>query len=77
MRRIKYIFMQDARIGYNVDPTQVIKNEKNHNDYNLKYYSAWEKRPDFLRNPNHYLSFTNYMKNVDRSLLEDLSDSEQ
>ena len=77
MRRIKYIYMQDARIAYTVGPAQTIKDVPHHPDYNLEFYSSWEPRPDFLSNPHHYLSFTNYMKTVDRSLLEDLSDSEQ
>lgn len=77
MRRIKYIFMMDSAIPFNLDPVNLIRDETNSEKYEIKTYTDKKRTPDHLKNPNYYFTFSSYMKSVNTDLLENISDSEQ
>lgn len=76
MRRIKFIFMMESNIPFNMDPEEEIKDETNTLRYQLQTYTKDRRVPTYLSNPNYYFTFQSYMKSVDRELLENISDSE-
>lgn len=77
MRRIKYIYMIESSIPFNLDPVNLIRDDSNSSKYEIKTYTEKKRTPEFLKNPNYYFTFSSYMKSVDKDLLENISDSEQ
>lgn len=76
LRRIKYIYMIESSIPFNLDPNNPIKDDENSSKYEIKTYTDKKRIPEFLKNPNFYFTFSSYMKSVDKNLLENISDSE-
>ena len=76
MRRIKYIYMMESAIPFNLDPVNLIRDDSNSDKYSIKTYTEKKRIPEFLKNPNYYFTFGSYMKSVDRDLLDNISDSE-
>lgn len=77
MRRIKFIYMMESCIPFNMDPEEEIKDRTDSQRYILQTYTKDRRVPPHLSNPHYYFSFQSYMKSVDRDMLENISDSEQ